>query len=278
MALVAHFAPQDQTARAAALLHDIGHLPFSHTFEGLAGLNHHELGRERIISMEEILLRHGLTSEGVIAVEEGTTESLLHSAAGQLRLDHLDSFLRSGQAHGRTRTTPATMLRQLRLINGTVDTDPDTARELFALIVGEACAQRSSVNIISYAVVRKLAESLLERQDAMVVAAMTDDEFWSVLAADTNVGGQAAEFRRLPHDWISESLTQEEAAAALEAGETAHTIHRSYLDLPTVYGKPLSPPMEIEALGGGLPLHHRVRQVKADTRVINVGDTLKAAS
>ena len=43
LALAAHFAPEDGLDRAAALLHDVGHLPLSHTFEGVAGLDHHAI-------------------------------------------------------------------------------------------------------------------------------------------------------------------------------------------------------------------------------------------
>src|SRR5690625_1373094 len=39
LALVAHFAPQDALARATALLHDVGHLPFSHTDRKSTRLN-----------------------------------------------------------------------------------------------------------------------------------------------------------------------------------------------------------------------------------------------
>src|SRR5699024_2755164 len=47
LALAARFAPQDALARATALLHDVGHLPFSHTLEGIDGLDHHDLGHAR---------------------------------------------------------------------------------------------------------------------------------------------------------------------------------------------------------------------------------------
>jgi len=39
--LVAHFCPENVLLRAAALLHDVGHAPFSHALERLDGVDHH---------------------------------------------------------------------------------------------------------------------------------------------------------------------------------------------------------------------------------------------
>ncbi|MGH3962203.1 MAG: HD domain-containing protein [Pseudonocardiaceae bacterium] len=98
LALAAHFDPDDQVARAAALLHDVGHLPLSHTFEHVAGLDHHQLGAERIADLADLLRHHGVDSEEVIATDTGARPSVLRGGLSGLRLDHLESLVRSGSA------------------------------------------------------------------------------------------------------------------------------------------------------------------------------------
>jgi len=80
LALVAHFDPGDACTRAAALLHDIGHLPMSHTFEGVAGLDHHQLGATRIAELAPLLERHGIDAADVHATVEGRRASVLGGA------------------------------------------------------------------------------------------------------------------------------------------------------------------------------------------------------
>lgn len=60
LALVAHFRPEDELLRVAALLHDIGHLPLSHTLEGVAGLDHHAIGVQLVQSdpIRPVLEKH----------------------------------------------------------------------------------------------------------------------------------------------------------------------------------------------------------------------------
>ncbi|WP_330316089.1 HD domain-containing protein [Streptomyces platensis] len=60
LALVAHFRPEDELLRVAALLHDIGNLPLSHTLEGVAGLDHHAIGVQLVQSdpIRPVLEKH----------------------------------------------------------------------------------------------------------------------------------------------------------------------------------------------------------------------------
>ena len=158
---MSHVSPDDQTVRVAALLHDIGHLPFSHTLEGLAGLDHHRLGDQRIADLAPILRRHGIDCELVADLANGTKPSVLHGATRAMRLDHLESFVRSGRSHGRTQEPPPRTFSRLGLTDGAVDTDRETADYLLDLVIGEALSQTSPPNLVATAVLRHLAGRLL---------------------------------------------------------------------------------------------------------------------
>lgn len=259
LALVAHFAPDDQLARASALLHDVGHLPFSHTLEGIDGLDHHELGHSRVRAMGELLAQHGIDADDVNAVDDGRLVSPLTSGRGGMKLDHLDSFLRSGQAHGRTRGLPSDLLEHLRLRDGTVDTDPRTGAELVRLAVAEARAQRSPADVIPVAVLRHLVTTALSGEDPELsieeLAVMTDDELLAALRRCPSTAEEAEAFRRHPLSWrlLAEHDDTDADAGSPGGTRVEHSITRTYLDPPSVEGELLHSP-EAEGLRRGLPL------------------------
>ncbi|MCG7310823.1 HD domain-containing protein [Brachybacterium sp. ACRRE] len=260
LALTAHFAPDDRAARATALLHDIGHLPFSHTLEGLGGLDHHTIGRERVAELDPVLRRHGVEAEEIIAIDEGERPSPLTNAYGALKLDHLDSFLRSGQVHGRTTTSPREMLGRMRLIDGAVDTDEQTADELVDLIVAEARHQRAPSNVVPIAVLKHLVTTALDAGasfDTADLAQMTDGELWAALLADPVTREVTRELRAHPRRWRMDTLPTDAPSDGSDTGALDVHIRRGYLALPTVDGAMITDP-RITALDDALPLHLRV--------------------
>ena len=186
-----------------------------------------------------MLSRHGVTPEDIIETDEGSVSSPLRGSTGALKLDHLDSFLRSGQAHGRTTTPPPAILDRLPLRHGATDTDPQTAKELTDLIIREATAQRSRANVTAVVILRHLVATFLRTDDddrPAELTAMTDDEVWAALLADSATAHQTRAFRQTPRGPQVTSHLGEQGHLTPDA--RTYTIARSYLALPTVDGVP----------------------------------------
>jgi HD superfamily phosphohydrolase len=98
----------DQTVKAAALLHDIGHAPFSHMMERAFGATaRHEKRTEELITDSDsnipaVLQDHGLISEKVRDIIKKVSEHrlLVDIVSSQLDADRMDYILRDALATG----------------------------------------------------------------------------------------------------------------------------------------------------------------------------------
>lgn len=133
--LTAHFFPDWNELRAAALLHDIGHLPFSHAIERTLGYNHHELTETYIQSDEIQTLLHkaGLASDQICDLLN--KQSPLTGANDVLGLDHLDSFIRDSYMLGELNGSSFDLLSTLSCTDEGISTDAQTAEWILDLIL-----------------------------------------------------------------------------------------------------------------------------------------------
>lgn len=235
--LIAHFCPENDLLRAAALLHDVGHPPFSHALEQLDGIDHHRWTIERILSppIADILAQHNLDPQAVLACISGESTNLLRNGNGILHTDHLDSWVRSAQVGGTLPLTTPELLARLHLRGSYLGTNIETAELLVDLIVAEARFHCSAANLGTNTILKHLVQQVLDAGvlTNITLAAMTDNMVERVLF-ETPV--TAKEARRL---WCQPHAIVVHRLGAKDAPPTAHVVQMDhlYLAMPLTDGQ-----------------------------------------
>ena len=243
LALVASVDPDDTVTRAAALLHDVGHPPFSHTLEGVRGLDHHVLGTAAVLTLEDLLARHGVAATDVLATVEGGRPSALTQRPGLVSLDHLDSYVRSARVHGREQDDPAALLGRLGVVDGAVETDLATAQRLVRLVADEVAYHCSPLNVLVNGILRHLVGTLLDadpRLDEGTLAGMTDGQLLAALLAGPATSSATEQFLADPTGW--QVHPARDGAHPQPGGAIRYDVSRLYLAVPLVEGEPLPAP------------------------------------
>ncbi len=236
-ALVAHFLPDDDLLRVAALLHDVGHAPFCHALERLDGVDHHRWTVDRILSppIADILAQHDVDPQAILSRINGRPPSCLRNGDGILHADHLDSWVRSAQAGGILPLPAHQLLARLRLNGPHLDTDVETTELLVELIVAEARLHCSPSNVGTNVILKHLVQQALDAGALTVddLATMTDAEVQHILFETPVTAEEAQRLWYQPHTITVRRLEGEDVPPDAHAVEIDHL----YLDMPLADGQ-----------------------------------------
>ncbi len=183
---------EKEVLNAAAVLHDSGHLPFSHTFEYLSRIylkkDHIDLACENVLKLEDLLEKYNIDPKEVIRIikceEEGYKSQII---SGDLDVDRIDYLLRdshyTGVAHGIIDVER--ILKTIEIRDGVLGINKKGVLAVEGMLIARDLMYTSvyfhKTARICESMLGRAVESILEDEKIEEIVKMTDSELLCLL-------------------------------------------------------------------------------------------------